>query len=84
MEKFTSDNEQMKIRTLANDFCISYSLARDLLILAGGDEDIVRQASSESDRLESVKCKIINLRMSKLEKGAHDEQEAEEEGTRIS
>ena len=42
-------------------------LARDLLTLAGGDEDLVLSSSSEVMGIESVKALIIDGRFRKLE-----------------
>lgn len=66
-----------KAQQLSAELGMSPSLAKDILILAGGDEDIVREASSKSDRLESMKCRIIDMRMSKIEGGAHHEEDDE-------
>lgn len=46
----------------------SYLLARDLLILAGGDKDIVIDASENTtEGIETVKVKIINQRFKNIE-----------------
>lgn len=61
------------IMRLSSDLHMSAELAKDMLMLAGGKEDIVRQASAESNRLESMKCNIINRRISQIERNAnHD------------
>lgn len=63
---------------LADELGMSPGLASDMLTLAGGDTDLVRKASNESMRLESMKCKIIDMRMSKIEKGTHDGKEVDD------
>ena len=44
-------------------------LAKELLTLAGGDVELVINASEVSDGLDQCKTYIINKRFEKLEKG---------------
>lgn len=44
------------------------SLARDLLLLAGDDANLVYKASEKCHGIESVKAYIIDQRLRKLEK----------------
>lgn len=54
------------IRRVAGRICVSISLARDLLILAGGDEDLVIQASKAADGgIGELKAIIIDERFKK-------------------
>lgn len=56
-----------KVRQVSRDIGCSISLARDLLVLAGGDEKLVREASMATDRVESAKAYIIDARFRKSE-----------------
>lgn len=59
----------MKTKTLAEKLGCSVPLAEDLLILAGGDEEIVLKASQETKLgVESFKNRIINERFKKIER----------------
>lgn len=53
---------------LANDIGCGIRLAEDLLMLAGGDENLVREASCRNSGISSVKAYIIDRRFSKVEK----------------
>lgn len=57
-----------KVIILANEIRCGPSLARDLLLLAGGDANIVRKASETCHGIESLKAYIIDARISKIEK----------------
>lgn len=52
---------------LAADIHCGTNLARDLLILAGGDAELVRRASDSCRGVESMKAYIIDHRISRLE-----------------
>lgn len=54
-----------KVNDLAADIHCGPSLARDLLILAGDDASIVRDASLACDKAESMKAFIIDRRFRK-------------------
>lgn len=54
-----------RVRRLAADIGCGISLARDLLVLAGWDEGIVRDASRACDKVESMKSHIIDRRFRK-------------------
>lgn len=54
------------VRRVAGRICVSISLARDLLTLAGGDEDLVINASEAADGgVGELKAIIINERFKK-------------------
>lgn len=50
---------------VSDELGITYQLAKELLILAGGDEEIVINCSDDSECLSECKAKIIDARMSK-------------------
>lgn len=52
---------------LAQDIGCSEPLARDLLRLAGGDSQLVAEASRECKGVESMKAYIIDRRFRKFE-----------------
>ncbi len=54
-----------KVMDLANEIRCGPGLAHDLLTLAGGDADIVRDASMMCDKAESMKAYIIDRRFRK-------------------
>lgn len=56
---------QRKVNDLAADIHCGPSLARDLLTLAGGDAQLVRDASFMCDKAESMKAFIIDKRFRK-------------------
>lgn len=58
---------QRKVNDLAADIHCGPSLARDLLTLAGGDAQLVRDASFMCDKAESMKAFIIDRRFKKIE-----------------
>lgn len=64
--------EETRVAYLQSKLHMSPGLARDLLILAGGDIDIVCSASEESQRLDTMKARIIDKRIAKLEEGRED------------
>lgn len=55
------------VRDLAADIQCGTALARDLLTLAGGDMQLVRDASSHCQGIESVKAYIIDRRIKRVE-----------------
>ena len=61
------DEEQVRIRQLSKAIGCGDSLARDLLLLAGNDYDLVREASVHCQGIESVKTYIINARFGNVE-----------------
>ena len=56
-----------KVNDLAADIHCGPSLARDLLTLAGDDDQLVRDASFMCDKAESMKAYIIDRRFKKIE-----------------
>lgn len=58
---------QRKVNDLAADIHCGPSLARDLLTLAGGDAQLVRDASFMCSKAESMKAFIIDRRFKKIE-----------------
>lgn len=54
-----------QVNNLAADIHCGTSLARDLLIMAGRDASIVRDASAACDTAESMKAFIIDRRFRK-------------------
>lgn len=59
--------EQRQVRILAEDIGCGGGLARDLLVLANGDEHLVRKASELCRGAESMKAYIIDHRFRNLE-----------------
>ena len=57
-----------EVRDLAADIHCGSPLAYDLLMLAGGDASLVREASSASPGAESMKAYIIDRRFKRIEK----------------
>lgn len=58
---------EAQVHRVADELEITYHLAKELLILGGGDEDMVIECSRMSDGLDHCKANIINARMSKSE-----------------
>lgn len=56
-----------KVKKLAEELDVSPSVAKELLILSGGDTDLIYWASENSRRLAECKARIINERLTKLE-----------------
>ncbi len=71
------DQEQAAIRQLSNAIGCGDGLARDLLLLAGGDYGLVREASVHCVGVESVKAYIINARFDAIESVYDSEREEE-------
>lgn len=61
------ESYKRKVNDLAADIHCGVSLAEDLLILAGGDASIVRDASLMCRKAESMKAYIIDHRFRKIE-----------------
>jgi hypothetical protein len=57
-----------KIKELSANLSVSRSVARELLVLSGGDIAMAEQASKESYGLDQCKSSIINKRFTRLEK----------------
>lgn len=56
-----------RVIDLAADIRCGVPLARDLLTLAGGDADIVRDASDLCHGVDSMKAYIIDRRIARVE-----------------
>lgn len=61
-------DDEDRVVGLASDIQCGVALARDLLTLAGGDTQLVRQASASCRGVESMKAYIIDHRFDKLER----------------
>ena len=57
-----------KAEKLSIEIGCGIQLAQDLLILAGQDDELVKEASSACHGVESMKAYIINKRFNMLEK----------------
>lgn len=55
------------IRQLAEEMRCGVAFAHDLVILAGGDLDLVREASRTCDGANQMKAYIIDRRFRKIE-----------------
>lgn len=78
-----TDQQHEEWMNLADELGMSPGLACDMYILAGMDADLVRKCSGRSNRLETMKCKIINERFMKLEQTVEEkgrEDGCQEEG----
>jgi hypothetical protein len=64
---------QRRIIELAQSIGCGGLLARDLLVLAGDDADLVREASDKCVGAESMKAYIIDSRFRSLEKEREEE-----------
>ena len=72
MQSSGSVSRIAKVRKTQGKIGCGVSLTRDLLTLAGWDEELVVQASNESlNGVESVKAYIIDKRFKKLEAVLH-------------
>lgn len=67
-------NDRKLVKELSETLLISDYLADDLLILAGGDADLVVECSNEAGSLSQLKALIIDSRFRQLER-KNDEQE---------
>lgn len=61
------EHDDRKVRDLAADIHCGTPLASDLLMLAGGDANLVREASNVCRGVDSLKAYIIDKRISKVE-----------------
>ena len=64
-KKTNKFEREAQVYRVADELGITAQLAKELLILAGGDEDIVTEASDSSSNLSECKARIINARLSK-------------------
>lgn len=55
------------IKDLRERINVGWSVAAELLTLAGGDIDLAEKASLESDGLDQCKAKIIDQRFKRIE-----------------
>lgn len=53
---------------ICNQLHITRQLAKELLMLAGGDEQLVVKCSQEANGLDHCKASIIDRRISKVER----------------
>lgn len=67
-----TDQQHEEWMNLAEELGMSPGLACDMYILSGCDADIVRDCSDRSSRIESMKCKIIDARLTKLEQAVEE------------
>lgn len=56
-----------QVESVSNELGITRQLAKELLKLAGGDEELVIKCSRSSNGLNHCKASIIDRRMSRLE-----------------
>lgn len=59
---------QQQVLDVSDELGITHQLAKELLILAGGDVDLVIKCSREANGLDHCKANIINQRMLKSER----------------
>lgn len=57
-----------EVANLAADLHCGPALVRDLLKWAGGNEDLVREASRKCDNANQMKAYIIDKRVGRIEK----------------
>lgn len=62
-KKTNKFEREQQVHRVAEELDITYQLAKELLILAGGDEDLVYDASDEAEGLGECRAIIINERM---------------------
>lgn len=63
-KKTNKFEREAQVKRVANEIGITWQLAKELLILAGGDEDLVIEASDMSLNLNECKAHIIDARLS--------------------
>ena len=63
---------QAQVQRVANKLNIGLHLAKELLIMAGGDEDLVINSSLESDGLDQCKARIIDGRFKSERRTTND------------
>jgi hypothetical protein len=61
-----------KIKVLSTRLGVSRSVARELLVLSGGDIAMAEQASKESYGLDQCKSSIIDKRFAQLERKVNE------------
>ena len=61
------DATKQEVNDLAADIHCGANLARDLLVLAGGNAQLVREASDACHGVDSLKAYIIDRRFKKVE-----------------
>lgn len=62
MNKYEREEQAQRV---AFELDITFHLAKELLILAGGDEDMVIECSRKSHGLDHCKANILDARLSK-------------------
>lgn len=73
MPKTNKFQRQEQVRRVSDELDISPQLAKELLILAGGDEDLVIEASESSVNVAECKATIIDGRLKKGESNESDD-----------
>lgn len=68
MSKLNKFQRQEQVNRVASRLDISQQLAKELLILAGGDEELVVKASESSVNVAECKATIIDGRITKGER----------------
>lgn len=63
-KKTNKFEREEQVHRVANELDITWQLAKELLILAGGNEDLVIEASDKSCNLSECKAHIIDARLS--------------------
>lgn len=58
---------QLEVQALKDELGISYKVANELLITAGGDYFLAVDASASSSSLSEAKARIINERLTTIE-----------------
>lgn len=74
MNKFEKKDQ---VNRVSEELGITKHLAKELLILAGGNEQIVIQASRCSNGLDHCKARILNTRIGNIEYDLDEEYEEE-------
>lgn len=64
-KKTNKFEREEQVRRVAEELGITNHLAKELLILGGGDEGMVIECSRMSDGLDHCKANIINARLNK-------------------
>jgi hypothetical protein len=58
---------ESKVRELQRRIGVGVSVARELLVLSGGDVDLAEKCSRESTGLDQCKAAIVDARFKRLE-----------------
>lgn len=61
-------DRQAQVIEVSETLGITHQLAKELLILAGGDVELVCECSAKSNGLDHCKANIINQRLEKSER----------------